>query len=351
MNLVLMVIDGLRYDYALTIPVIRSVAQWGLWFERMYAPGTFTAAVIPSIVSGMYPPRHGQRFWTERRDAFRKAQVHTLMDFLQGYNQAIKPDWGLGVCDWTASSGTAHNSAHVVSSRETLLDAVGGDRPFFLYTHWLGIHDHVCMLSAAEKPRGVPREFYAKCMRGVEGYPNAPLETLAGEYPDTLWVICSDHGMALEGDVRVVDWRDSGCGHLFDYRTRVACAIFGPGIEPRVVKGVHSLVDLLPSILDRLGMSAMVPPGFLQMQGRSVFSGDPNPYVYMEGFSPGDRIWPSDEPNVFGATNGRIKAVETPLGWEYYDLLADPEERIPAPLEGTEEAGALREFIQGIKSD
>lgn len=50
-----------------TTPIIDSLAESGIRFERCYSPATWTRPVAASILSGLYPPAHGTR---TRGDAF-----------------------------------------------------------------------------------------------------------------------------------------------------------------------------------------------------------------------------------------------------------------------------------------
>jgi len=163
----------------------------------------------------------------------------------------------------------------------------------------------------------------------------------------TFWVIMGDHGIRLDGDVKVVETRDAGAGQIYDFRNRIYCVLIGPGIEPRVLHNVCSQIDLLPSILDYCEIPQTVPEDFLEIQGVSAFKeSDPDRYVYLEAQSPYSR-WPSKTPNVFGATNGRIKLMLTPEGFKYFDLVNDPNETDDKL--SFVELGPMLDFIREIK--
>jgi hypothetical protein len=77
----------------------------------------------------------------------------------------------------------------------------------------------------------------------------------------------------------------------------------------------------MPTILDYCDIVLEEP------QGKSAFDeSESNRLVYLEAQSPFS-IWPSETPNVFGMTNGKVKLMLTPEGVKFYDLIADPLEK------------------------
>lgn len=320
-NIILLVIDALRHDYAMDDPFFKELSGRGLSFERMYSPSTFTNANMSSVRTGMYPPRHGWRAWCSAtvpagwKTPSIKENIKTLEDFLReaGYrvaNEITMPFVKYGETQGFVDDGNVFRDMTV-------------QEPFFLYSQYMGIH------------RGVleRRDFRVDHYRGFIGDAGNFVRKafgLAGGYGfdnKTLWVVMGDHGIRLDGDARVVETRDSGCGQIYDCRNRVYCVLVGPGIEPRSIRGACSQIDLLPTILDYCGIPQTVPEGFLEIQGVSAFDEpDPDRYVYLEAQSPFSR-WPSYTPNVFGATDGKMKLVLTPEGFKCYDLVNDPGER------------------------
>ncbi len=135
----------------------------------------------------------------------------------------------------------------------------------------------------------------------------------------TLVILTSDHGEAL-GD------HGEATHGVFAYEAtlRVPLVVYAPALfRPRVVTEPVRHVDLVPTVLDALGMDA--PAG---LAGRSLLpllagraAGD-TPAGYFEALSTSiNRRWAP----LYGLREGGLKYIELPLP-ELYDLSADPGE-------------------------
>ena len=339
-NVVLIVEESLRYDYAMKAPIFQELRETGLFFERMYSTGTFTVVNLCSIRSGMYPPRHGWRRWPIYYE-FKDDQIKTLEDFLAeaGYSMAFDLSYPF----------------HPTTTERLLIDEekfeqATAERPFFLYAHQNQMHN---VIFPEVGPPNDAHSMYENNMVWIDKFIRDAFELIEshGLKDDTLVVIIADHGFGLMGDGYKIPGRaDFGAGQVYDFRTRVPCAIVGPGIEPKVMKSAYSNIDLLPTILDYCGIPLEYASSHLKPQGVSAFS-KPNDdrLVYMEAQSP-NSIWPSEDPNVFGATDGKVKFMQTPIGNLCFDLIADPEEKNSEPeLVSSDRGQEMLEFVERIK--
>lgn len=340
-NVILILEESLRYDYAMTIPMFQELRGMGLFFERMYVSSTFTLGNLSSIRSGMYPSRHGWRRWPIHNE-FRTDKIKTLGKFLTdaGYSMV-------------SSLGPPFSplSTQQLLMNEEMFENSTAKRPFFIYAH----HNHLHGVVFPEVgPPNDAHEVYAENMAWIDKYIRNTFAMVEshGLKDDTLVVITSDHGLGLSGDGYKVKGRgDFGAGQIYDFRTRIPCAIVGPGIEPKVLKSAYSNIDLLPTILDYCDIPLECTPSHLKPQGISMFSEpDEDRLVYIEAQSPNSR-WPSGDPNVFGATDGKVKFMQTPIGNLCFDLLADPEEKHNDPkLVFSDRGQEMLEFVERIKS-
>ena len=141
----------------------------------------------------------------------------------------------------------------------------------------------------------------------------------AGRASDTLVVLTSDHGESL-GE------HGEATHGIFAYEAtlRVPLILYAPGsLAPRVVDAPVRHVDILPTILDALGVPT--PPG---LRGRSLISlargaARPDEDSYFEALSGMlNRGWAP----LTGVPRGRSKFIELPIA-ELYDLAADPVEQ------------------------
>lgn len=339
-NVVLIVEESLRYDYAMTAPIFQELPKMGLFFERMYASGTSTIINLCSIRSGMYPPRHGWRKWPIC-DEFRYGEIKTLEQFLADVGYNIVSDLSYPWSPLTTQQFLIN---------EEIFEQSIVERPFFLYAHHNHLHD---ILFSAVGPSHADHDIYKENMIHIDNYIRNVFELIEshGLKDDTLVVIIADHGIGLYGDgYKGVDRGDYGAGQIYDFRNRVPCAIVGPSIGPKVMKNAYSNVDLLPTILDYCGILLDYAPSHLKPQGISAFSElDEDRLVYMEAQSP-NSMWPSHAPNVFGATDGKVKVMQTPVGVLCFDLIADPREKRSNPeLVSSDRCQEILEFIERIK--
>lgn len=340
----MVLLDSLRFDYASSLPTFYELAKSGRIFERMYAPSTFTNAVINSLQSGMYPPRHGYRTWDPGGDAlpdtvFARENVKTLDDYFReaGYTMI------------TSMSASMKNPPIKIRQHmiPNLFECAITHQPFCLFLHCWEVHD-TCITNQSLR-RGLTEDLYRYGLVGAEGF----LQTAISEnVANTLWVIFGDHGLGLMDDKEKCGRGSFGAGQVYDFRVRVPCAIFGPGIEVDCVKAPCSLVDIMPTLLDYANITVDSSPDLLSVQGRSILQEQKEErFIYTEAHSPNSR-WPSFHPNVFGATDGRIKVMVTPEGNLCYDLIEDPREDYPCEdLMKTQRAKDLLAFIEEIRED
>lgn len=339
----MVLLDSLRFDHVFDLPTFRELVKRGWFFDRMYAPSTFTSSVVCSIQSGVYPPRHGYRTWDPGGRAlpdnvFVKKDIKTINDYLREAGYTV------------VSNMSASLRKPPVKFGQDMIPRLFGyavaHQPFFLFLHCWQIHD-TCVTNRTFG-QGISEENYQWGLLGTEGFLETALSVLnAAE--NTLWIVFGDHGLALVDEKGKCGSGSFGAGQVYDFRVRVPCVIFGPGFRMRHLRTPFSLVDFLPTVLDYLDLAPSL--GFLPFHGRSMLHGEGERAVYFEAQSP-NSIWPSFQPNVFGATDGRIKVMVTPDGNRCYDLVGDPREDWPCEkLLKTRYAEALLEFVEVIRED
>lgn len=151
-NLVLIVIDTLRAD-ALGLygaaqenaPHLAELAAKGVVFERVVAPSSWTKTSMASIFTGVDPSRHGVRGVKHRLPE----ELETVAEALQRAGYAT---FGVQTNPWLHSrfgfdagfdqyEFAKFGSADEVNVRALeLVDGVKGERPLFLYLHYMEVH-------------------------------------------------------------------------------------------------------------------------------------------------------------------------------------------------------------------
>ncbi len=171
-----------------------------------------------------------------------------------------------------------------------------------------------------------------------------------GLFDDSILVFTSDHGQALGQH----DWLEHG--RIQSENVHVPLVIHFPGEviqQPLRVEDVVSVVDILPTIMARLGTDS-ARELLTQASGEDIFSGE---YLRRFAFSQRsvrERDWELGEDTdglKFGLTTSRWKYYHRPDGAdELYDLSTDSGELIDVAAEHPEVMETLERHVLAILS-
>jgi arylsulfatase A-like enzyme len=373
-NLLLVTIDTLRRDHCSvygyerdTTPRLRAFAGKGVRFDAAYAPGPITGPTHATLFTGLFPVGHG----VVKNGLVLDPDHETLAERLQarGYQTgaivssfAVDSRFGLsqGFERYRDRFDPARSSivwkeweGHQVSegfdqpapdaTRRAIqwLDAREASRPFFLWVHYFDPHSPYIAPRRFRRflPEGGPSPEAARAIALYDAeiaYTDFWLGKLLGALSergldaDTLVAITSDHGEGLQDHGYMFhDFQ------LYEEAVRVPLLLRWPGriVGGRVIGTPTSLVDLMPTLLDLLGVEAGPEMQGVsrarQLTGRAA-GREPAPAIFLQrrpfratkiaGFDvAGDG---------FAVRVGRWKYIETPEegGRELYDLEVDPGE-------------------------
>ena len=371
-NVLLVTIDTLRADHVgayggaggLT-PTIDRLAAEGLRFETTYAHVPLTLPSHASLLTGAYPFVNGVR----DNGSFRFDGRHpTLAGTLKaaGYRTGafvaafvLDARFGLNagfdVYDDKYGSRPAGGGLSVLERpADRVLDAavswitrigdpVDGNRPWFAWAHLYDPHE----------PYDPPEPFHTRYARDpysgeiafADAQLGATLDRLArqGYLSRTLVVVAADHGESL-GDHQE---RTHG---LFAYEAtlRVPLVVWAPpAVKPGVFKGAARLVDVMPTILDVIGIPAPAPSG---RSLRPLVGGD-SPVddrgSYFEALNANlTRNWAP----LAGLVSRGFKLIDLPIP-ELYDLGADPAERTNLYARRQDLAKPLELQLDALRAD
>lgn len=372
LNVLLITIDTLRADAlgsygntTVATPWMDRLAREGVRFQRAHAQNVVTLPSHANILSGRYPFDHGIR----DNAAFRfPADKDTLATLLRnaGYRTAafvsafpLDSRFGLdrGFDVYDDRLGDPEKRAGFLmqerSGRDTVaaarawLEAQGTAKTFA----WVHLYE-------PHFPYAPPEPFASKyasdLYHGEVSYADSLLEPLLspllakGKDDHTLVVLTGDHGEGL-GE------HGEATHGIFAYETTlwVPLILHAPSLlDPRVVEDRVRHVDILPSVLDALGLAA--PPG---LSGRSVLPAangqdmSPEPSYFEAMSSALNRGWAP----LSGLVRGPYKLIDLPIP-ELFDLDQDPKEThnlAGAETQKFEEIrgwlGRLREADQGLR--
>jgi arylsulfatase A-like enzyme len=317
----LIVVDTLRADHTSllgyerdTTPHLRALAEEGMLFTRHLVNAPWTKPSVASILTGLLPPAHGSQWGDFNRVASGKVDIlaegfDTLPEILRrhGYatvammtNTTITPEIGYA----QGFDRFEQLGSRLQNDRESLRGALQAldhaERPTFVWCHLMAPHNYVL-------PEGRPRVFrsrkrtpirlrdaygpkmrrsygfhfrepaidtYDEVVRWVDQGVSGLVRRVRAKHPGTLILFTSDHGEELGEHGGYLHART-----LHSEILHVPLVMWGPMI-PRgeVVTRLSQSVDLLPTILDVLGLDPV------QSQGRSLLAADAGdrPVVYAE---------------------------------------------------------------------
>ncbi len=342
LNVLLITLDTTRADHlgcygdALArTPSLDGLAAAGVRFERVYCQVPLTLPSHTSILTGLYPLKHGVR---NNGHALADG-VRSLAEMLKAHGYAtaafvssfsVDSRFGLArgfdVYDDNFAPQQSLKGANSQRRAEETFDRFsrwmdkGPGGRFFCWVHYYDPH------LPYDPPSPYKEEFKDRLYDGeiayMDHFVGALLDRLKakGLFDDTLVVVVGDHGEGLGDKVEL--------GHgvfLYDETLRVPLIFENPRvlIRPGVAPGMVRLVDVAPTILDILGLGKEAAG----MQGRSLVAWlggarrkDLDSLV--ETFFPKENFGWSE---LAALVSGPWKYIQAPKP-ELYDLGNDPAE-------------------------
>ena len=364
-NLVLVTIDTLRADRLgcygnreVATPRLDAIAASGALFEQATVHVPLTRPSHASIFTGRLPAEHGLR---DNVSPALAPDVPTLAPMLKaaGFRTGafvssivLSRQSGLnrGFDEYSDRFEVEGDDARFLNTIQkpgdvTMTEALsfverGGGERFFAWIHLYDPHDpYEPPEPYASRYAGRPYDGEVAWTDALVGRLEDALQRL-GVRDQTLLVVTSDHGEGLG------EHGESVHGFfVYESTLRVPLIVRGPGVAPgRRMKELVTSVDLLPSVLDLLGVPA--PAGW-SGSGRSLApllrgtgSLPPAP-AYAESLLPLLHYGWSD---LRALRDGRWKYIQAPRP-ELYDLESDPGETRDLAAEMPARAAALRDGL------
>jgi len=331
-------------------------------FETCVSSADFTPIAMGSVITGKYPNKHGMRdpycrIAGPSIASILKKSGYTTAGFIGNGLLSRKHGFAEGFDFWDeASKDTSWKESqfHILSGAtsdeifyvgyywveelfEWLRDNYRDE--FFVWGHFYETHEgsERSLLKKGLIEEGELPEFgyYDAKIKMVDGkLINRLLKTLneLGISDNTTVVVMSDHGTNLgEHPAQPIPWRKGGVRYpqhvtMYDCDLRVAMIMKGEGLpRGKKVKGMVRSIDLVPTLLDLIGIRAekydfdgsnllpIIARG--EARGREVYSED---LFEIRGESTLQSIRNEDFKFIRNLTSGTE---------EYYDLRKDPDEK------------------------
>jgi choline-sulfatase len=279
LNLVLITVDTLRIDLGFmgyvrpVSPNLDALAARSTVFERAYSMASYTGKSLGPMLIGKYPSETlrdsahfdtyapGNTFLAERLQA---AGFRTMGLASQWY---FKPRYGLtqGMDVWDLSALPAESAGDVDSSVTSaalsdaairlLSDPANVSRRFFLWAHYFDPHANYVPHPEAPDFRPGQKNWSKPLYDGEVWFTDHHIGRLLDFIASQPWgkntaiILTSDHGEAFDEHGMSFHGVD-----LWEPLVRVPLVVYVPGAKPHRVKQKRSLVDLVPTVLDLLGV-------------------------------------------------------------------------------------------------
>jgi arylsulfatase A-like enzyme len=389
LNVVFLLIDTLRadrlgvYGYARpTTPVIDEAAAYGIVFEDVVSQSSWTKTSMASLWTATDPIRNGvlrynhvipeaavmpaERF----RDAgyrtvglWRNGWVEANFGFAQGFESYVRPAIGSERMRIHRESRTpnpiAGTDEDLTISAIGFLDKFGAQR-FFLYLHYMDVHQYVYDESAAIFGTSYS-DIYDQSIRWVDRLIGVLVDEL--ERLDllkrTIVVIAADHGEAF-----LEHGREGHAQDLHGEVSHVPLIILPPFLlDPGVrVRETVSNADIWPTLLDLVGLPEL--PG---ADGRSLVplvlaaagaSAPDAAQLERPVFAQLERGWgrpkrkkPASLVSVTDRNQRLFAMLRSDAPPELYDRAADPTEQHDLAAADPESAKRLRALVDDYAKD
>jgi arylsulfatase A-like enzyme len=330
-NVVIVTLDTTRADRLapfgmmdVPMPHLERLAAEGTTFDRAITASPLTLPSHSTLFTGLLPPAHGVR---DNADLPLAASRTTLAEVLgaAGFRTAafvasavLAPDRGLaqgfdtyGSVD-LAAGRFQRPAGEVVDDAVAWLRSTGGSR-FLLWVH---LYDPHRPYDPPEPFRSRYSDPYVGEVAFAESQLGRLLDTLREQWllDRTIVVVAADHGESL-GEHGELEHGFS----LYDGVVRVPLVMRVPGARPRRVAEVVGLADVMPTVLDLLGVAA--PPG----DGVSLAGLVKGEHTGLDLEAYSESLYPQrfGSRGLFSLRDARYKLIEAPVP-ELYDLERDP---------------------------
>lgn len=345
LNLLVVTLDTTRadrlgcYGYRdIRTPTLDALAAGGAMFEQAYATAPLTLPSHSSLFTGKYPPSHGVRdnggyFLAQTESTLAetlRAQGYSTGGFVSAY--VLDHRWGIAqgfdryFDDFdllkfkTVSMGDIQRRGDATLEQTVDWIRQQAGRKFFAWLHLYDPH------SPYEPPEPYLTAYAGRAYVGEIAYADSLVGQLiselsrTGRLGQTLVVVVGDHGESL-GEHN----ESSHAFFVYDATMHVPLILSGPwpGLAGRRIPDVVSLVDIMPTVLDLLGIE---PPAGMQGQSlRPLLEGRSLPHpttAYSESFYSRYHFGWSD---LRSLRTGKYRFIEAPRP-ELYDTTRDPGE-------------------------
>lgn len=340
-NVLFILLDGFRGDRLNLCPNLMNILNKGYFFSNMITAAPYTLSAIHSIMTGLYPSKHGVDSYFNMFK-FKKDFCKTFAQYMKdnGYyaesnmvGDSLVPTQGFDKAE-------VHNEYKddLTNLHKTIISEAS-KKKFFLFLQYSNLHTQT-IINVGKKYTDFSKEYFDDYDRNVRLY-NEHLQKMdnyveeiynhlsqLGLLDNTIVIFFSDHGTSNGEKIGEKIYGS----FTYDYTIKIFSSILVPGKTGKEIKYQTRTIDLMSTILELLDLK--IDKSFEKIQGKSLMS-------FVDDKEKEDRVafaetgglngpWPSHkEHNVFCVRfkNKKLIYDKTPKTWEFYDLDKDPAEK------------------------
>ncbi|MFK7931123.1 MAG: sulfatase-like hydrolase/transferase [Myxococcota bacterium] len=332
-------------------PNVDRLAEQGLVFEEAQSVAPLTLPSHTSMLTGLYPDVHGVQNNGQRLDGDLPLVAVALKE--AGWQtgavvSAVVLEGGLGLnrgfdhygdgFDTTRLEGL-HDPGATRTADRAATDALAwlneaSDAPVFLWVHLYDPH-HPLIAPAPYRERF--DDPYAAEIAFADQGAGQVIDALRARARPNLIVVVGDHG---EG--RGEHGEETHGQFAYRSTLRVPLVVAGTGVTTERRKGLASVVDVAPTLLQAAGLT---PPA--DVDGASLLSADqPDRWVYAESYHQRFALGLSE---LHVSQDAQYRYIDAPRP-ELYDWRADPGELNNLVASIPDTAAALRERLSSYRA-
>ena len=344
-NLIIIMIDGGRYDRAINSSLFKKLEANSIFFSNSITYGPHTIAAMHAVFSGSYGTRTGTNsYWSTFK--FKKDEFKTLTEYFKNMNfvthadvinKLVIPKQGFDnfiIHDEINDNLTSRHIELLEKINRSFLDG----KNYFLYLHYSKIHTGI-MNEVLKIYNNFSEEYFSNKKKNesrydelfcnAEMYLDKILEKIYSLEIDknSIILIMSDHGISIG---EKIGERAYGA-FCYDYTLKTFTYFLIPGFMAKNITQQVRTIDFLPTILELFEIP--IDEDFKKIDGRSlvpIINGEKidEDFAFSETGNPQNDSAPPKEPNVKSIRTSEWKLIFNEYNdtKELYNLSVDPDE-------------------------
>lgn len=340
----MVLLDGARWDRVEQVESFKELKKEGYFLNNVTTSAPYTFASMNTIFTGLHGKENGV-------DAYYK--MFRLKNSVEFLPEILQKNGYFTACDLITEKVVANRGFDIYQSHDEYKDDLktkhtemiknclekGNGNPFFVFLQYSAIHK-ATVSEILKKYEWNDKEFYENIDDNLKKYDNAFLET--ANYAKVIHKSIEDLG--IKDDTLIIFFTDHGTGigerfgernygvFLYEETLRTIYLIIGNNIKKEKSSKLFATVDILPTILDLLGINLKLKSTgkslAAMLRGKETIEEDDYTFAATGGLQ---GPFPSPkEPNVFCVKTKERKLIyfKSNNNWELYDLVNDPLEKL-----------------------